>query len=468
MSNNTAAFDAAKSLLRTTVRTFFPNPKQIIIVDALLTYNVLHPDEFTRFFPPNTTQPKEIRGLLNPLYAARLITKDSRGEIKIQASGIANTRTQQREYCFVDWHAAIDAIKFKLVRLQDRVADMYKETDAKRKDWSCPRCKAEYDEMSILDKLDIESGGFYCEKCNTTLVQNEAAVRERGEHAKIRKINQQLLPFNQFIAKIDQGEIPDTHDFEQTWETRREPPAVEGAARFMDVKARNAEVKKVQATVDAAAVETTIADEKDRVKMEEEAKRIKMESDAKRNLLPTWHTQSAIRESAVKAEDGLPGVKEEEEEDKKVLEGNAEERKMQDDLDIYIAEMERERIEKEKREAEKVSEDEEEYEFEDVDNSNVGTPVSSQQPALKLENAATPLRTNGIKRELDEDGDSVSGTSTGANTPAYAAPTSQPDAKRVKLENGHGPDVKVEGEAIPAQANGTAADSDEDEDFEDV
>ena len=405
------------------------------------------------------------------------MSKGTRAEVKVQAAGIANARTQQREYCFVDWHAAIDAIKFKLVRLQDRVADMYKETDAKRKDWSCPRCKAEYDEMSILDKVDMDSGGFYCEKCGTTLVQNEAAVRERGEHAKIRKINQQLTPFNKLIAIIDNGEVPD-QKFEDAWETRREPPAVEGqgGARFMDVKQRDQEVRKVQATVDAAAVETTIADEKDRIKMEEEAKRIKMENDARRNLLPTWHTQSAIRETAVKSEDGdfsLPGMKKEEEEDKKVLEGNAEERKAEEELDAVMAELEREKLERERKEAEEEdSDDEDEDDFEDIPGSSaVGTPASSQQPLAKQEAAATPLRTNGLKRELDEDGDSISGTDTGANTPLYAASTSQPDPKRMKMENGDLANVrvKVEDAELTAQVNdAAAAESDEDEDFEDV
>lgn len=380
----------------------------------------------------------------------------------------------------MDWHGAVDAIKFKLVRLQDRVADMYKETDAKRKDWSCPRCKAEYDEMSILDKLDIDSGGFYCEKCGTTLVQNEAAVKERGEHAKIMKINLQLQPFNKLIGIIDKGEVPD-HNFEEAWETRREPPAVEGqgGARFMDVKARDAEVRKVQATVDAGAVETTIADEKDRIKMEEEAKRVKIESDARRNLLPTWHTQSAIREAAVKTEDGqngspLLGVKKEDEEDKKngVLEGNSEERKMQEDLDNYMAELERERIEKERKEAEEES-DEEDDDFEDIPGSSItDTPASSLQRATtKQAVASAPLSTNGLKREFDEDGDSISGTSTGANTPAYAtsAPTSQPGLKRVKLENGDTTSAEVKlDDTMPGLTNGAAADSDEDEDFEDV
>jgi len=472
-SNTTSAFEAAKSLLRTTVRTFFPNPKQTIILDALLTYNVLHPDEFTRFFPPNTTQPKEIRALLNPLYSARLISKGTRAEVKVQAAGIANARTQQREYCFVDWHAAVDAIKFRLVRTQDRVADMYKETDAKRKDWSCPRCKAEYDDMAILDKCDL-ARGFYCEKCGTSLVQNDAAVRERGEHAKIRRINDQLTPFNKLIAIIDNGEVPD-HKFEEAWETRREPPNLDGqgGVRFMDVRQRDQEIRKVQATVDAAAVETTIADEKDRIKMEEEAKKIKMENDARRNLLPAWHTQSAIRENASKAEDGddsLSGVKKEDEEDKKVLEGNAAARKAEDDLDAVVAELERERLERQRKEAEEEDSDEEDDDdFEDIPGSSAaGTPASSQLPSTKQETTATPLKPNGLKRELDEDGDSISGTDTGANTPLYAAPASLPDLKRVKLENGEA-NIKVEDTASPlAQVSVPAEESDEDEDFEDV
>lgn len=422
-------------------------------------------------------QNKEARALLTPLISARLVSKHGRQEARVVTSG--QSRSLTREYCYINYHEAVDAIKYKIVKLQDKVQGLYKEEEGKRKDWSCPRCFAEYDEYSILDKVDLNTGGFYCERCGTTLIQNEAAVRERGDHAKIRMINDQLIPFNKLLAQIDAGEVP-SRDFEDAWATRREPPAkADGSkkAQYMDVQRQREDIRKTQAVVDASALETTIEDEKERFKAEEEAKRVKMEMDAKKNQLPAWHTQSAIGQGVKKEEGGqspnpLAALKQEEDE-KKVLTETQAERDMDDEMAAYMAEMEREARERERKEAEEGSEeDEDEDDFEDIPSSAVGTPASSHQPHVKQESTpASSLRTNGLKRELDEDGDSISGTSTGANTPAHTGPTSMPDVKRVKLENGNagGVSIKAEnaGSATPLP-NGTAADSDEDDDFEDV
>ena len=162
-----------------------------------------------------------------------------------------------------------------------------------------------------------------------------------------------------------------------------------------------------------------------------------------------------------------------EEDEKKVLTETQAERDMDDEMAAYMAEMEWEARERERKEAEEGSEeDEDEDDFEDIPSSVAGTPASSQQPNVKQEGtSASSLRTNGLKRELDEDGNSISGTSTGDNTPAHTGPTSMPDAKRIKLENEHatGATIKAEnaGSSTPQQ-NGAAADSDEDDDFEDV
>ena len=59
--------------------------------------------------------------------------------------------------------------------IQEQSAISGLAAEGQRKDWSCPRCKAEYDELSILDKLDPERG-FYCERCGQTLVQNEGTA----------------------------------------------------------------------------------------------------------------------------------------------------------------------------------------------------------------------------------------------------------------------------------------------------
>ncbi|KAJ9651113.1 hypothetical protein H2198_009592 [Neophaeococcomyces mojaviensis] len=463
--------EPAKSLIRTTVRSFLPQPRAILITDALLIYSVLHLDDLVILF---ATQAKDLRKELNSLLAHRLISKATRAEARVGAA-----RAIQREYYYINFHESVDAIKYRIVKLLEKVKALYSEDQTKRKDWSCPRCKAEYDEYAILDKISPD--GFYCERCGEVLVQNEAAVRERGDHAKIRQINDQLRPFQDLIAQIDRQAVPE-NTFDEAWEKKRDIPKSRehmGAGKAVYValdRPQKEDQLRRQEVVSAENIKVTIATATERERADAEAKRRAAELNARKNVLPEWHTKSAIGLDSgrpVKSEDGgaspLPGIKREEDEKKASI---LEESKMQDDLDAYMAEMERERLQKEREEAERAEQDEEEEEddFEDVPGSSaIGTPISSQQ-IIKQEKSPTSSRINGIKRELDADGDSISGTSTGANTPIHTGPSSAPDPKRIKLENGsHGPAIKVES-AGTGQANGVAAaDSDEDdEEFEDV
>lgn len=457
--------DAAQSLIRTIVRTFFPNPKHAILVDLILIYKTLQLDDLALFLP--NSQPKELRALLNPLVHSRLLSKGTRSEVKI---GQQAARTQQREYYYVQFHEAIDAIKYRLVRLREKVEALYKEEQGKRKDWNCPRCKAEYDELEILSNVDMDGDGFFCARCKTTLVQNEAAVRERGNHEKIRKLNDEMKTFDKLIADIDRGYVA-PNDFAIAYDTRRDLPRhfqamIEKKPGYMSVEQKNQVNQKAQATVDANALETTIADERTRAAEEAEARKIKQEQSLKQNQLPDWHSGSAIGQDVKKESGGvsssLLSVKNEEIEDKKGVPENVEEQKMQDDMDAYMAEMERERAEQERQAAEE-SEDEDDDDFEDIPGSSaIGTPASSE-PFVKQDTTPSS-RGNGLKRERDLDAESFSGTSTGANTPMHSSFTSAPDQKRVKLEN----ESQTKSEDVSPQTNGAPADSEEEDDFEDV
>lgn len=477
MSSN--HIEATKSLLRSAVRTFHPVPKAIFLFDALLTYNVLHLDDMGPLFPNSQVQGKEIRALLNPLKNSRLISMGQRTEIKE-----GHSRSAQREYYYVNYHLAVDAIKYRMVKLQEKVQELYTLKEAQQKDWSCPRCHAEYDELSILDKVGAD--GFYCERCGATLIQNEDAVRERGEHTKIRLLNGQLEPFNKLIAIIDAGEVPE-NAFEDAWQRKRLVPVgnqllgVQNKARWYDVsQQKHQEQRKQQATVHANEMAVEISTEREQAERAAAEKKEAQRAAAVANTLPSWHSHSTVENAvnAVKKEEHgaspMPGVKKEEREEKKPnLNGvKIEEKDMQDDLDDYVREMERERLEQEQREAQKEAEDDEDDEddeFEDAIPSDVGTPMSSQQPSIKHEITPVKINGNGVKRERDFDGDSVSGTDTGANTPAYGHNTSAFDAKRVKLENG-GFIPRTSGGQSNEMTNGTAAgaDSEEDDDFEDV
>lgn len=472
-----AAGEATKSLLRTVVRTFYSHPKQILILDALLTYNVLHIEDLATLFHTSNTQQKEIRSLINPLKAARLVGTGTRSETKT-----GNTRAVQREYYYVNWHEAVDGVKYKIIKLLEKVKNIYKENDLHRKDWFCPRCKAEYDEFAILDSVDPDRG-FICARCGYTLVQNEAAVTERTEHAKIRLLNDQLRPFNELLAKIDAAPIP-ANSFDEAWARKRDVPkdlivGQSGRQVWTTVERQRLEDERraKQETVKGENLDVSIKGEKERREEEEEAKRIKAGIVAKQNVLPEWHTKSAIGMAKKDESTDAAAFKRDEEEDKKNDTVILEQSKVDEDLDDFVAQYEREQQILAAREAE-ASEDQDDDDDDDEDEDDfedVGTPASSQQPpSTKM---GTPSKPNSLKRELDLDGESVSGTSTAGATPIDSGPTSAPSGvKRVKISettNGHilGKSIGGLNAASGARNSGTNsadADSEEDDEFEDV
>ncbi|KIW16233.1 hypothetical protein PV08_06284 [Exophiala spinifera] len=512
--------EEAKTLIRTAVRTFFHQPRQILIVDALMLHSVLGMDDLSVLL---SAQPKDIRSLMTPLRNARLVQTHSRVEVRV-----GSQRGSPREYYYCPFHPAIDAIKYRIAKLRKKVEALYQQDETKRKDWRCPRCKAEYDELAILDKVGAD--GFYCDRCGSTLVQNErAAAEDRGHHEKIRRVNDQLKRFDDMILKIDRKDVPE-NDFQSAWERKKDVPRERGGkeqGQYVEIKrgdARNLKKGPEMVKVENLAINLTSGAEHDREEAErkEERKRLL----AKQNQLPAWHTSSAIgpapssNGAAVKVESGtgtpesgtadmvLPKKEEDDEDDKKnlniITDGAAAtttaaaNSTLQDEVAAYMAEMERERLEAEKRAKEEDEEDDgdedddDDLEFEDVDvvggvggsgsgsgsglggGSIVGTPAGT--------GVDNPRPVNGVKREFDDE----SGPSSDANTPvsfgggggAAAGDGGRGDHnKRVKFENGMASAaaaaaaaaVKVEGGGVGVDGNGDGnADSDEDEDFEDA
>jgi transcription initiation factor TFIIE subunit alpha len=449
--------EEAKTLIRTAVRTFFTHPKQILLVDAIMLHSVLQMDDLAVLV---SAQPKDIRGLMNPLRAARLIQNHSRMEVRV-----GSQRGSPREYYYCPFHPAIDALKYRIAKLRKRVEALYQQDETKRKDWRCPRCKAEYGELEILDKIGAE--GFYCDRCGATLVQNIQATQDRGNHEKIRRLNDQLKKFDDMILKIDKKDIPE-NDFASAWERKKEVPKERGGKadnQYVELNRNDRNLKRgpEMVKVENLAINLTSGAEQDREEAERKEERKKLL--AKQNQLPEWHTNSAIGAAngspSIKVEtaetNGVTPKKEEGVEDEKPdLKNSTAQPTMQDEVAAYMAEMEREREEAEKRAKQEDEDEDEDLEFEDVDvagTSNVGTPASVQRGP------------NGVKREFDEE----SGPSSDANTPA----SRDRESKRVKFEDGSSPadgDLGVElatSSGMNAEAEGEA-DSDEDEDFEDA
>jgi transcription initiation factor TFIIE subunit alpha len=459
--------DAAKTLIRTVVRSFYSEPKQILIIDALLIHSVLHADDLSILL---SAQQKDIRKLVVPLKKAQILDSHSKVEARV-----GQLRGAPRDYYYIPFHPAIDAIKFRITKLTDKVKELYKP-QSERKEYRCPRCKSEYDTFQVLNYHNDE--GFSCEKCGTTLEETPQAAGIIG-HEKHSLLMDQLSKILSLMQQVDRLKIPE-NDFETAWENKKEVPRARGQhARREFVPVPGAiKVAKAGRTgpekIKAEALGISLTTEEDHDAAEAARREAKKAALAKQNMLPSWHTEStvaSIAPGAVPAEDQLANgnvtKKEEEADEQKPIVDE------EDDLAAYRAEMQREKEEAERRAAEEDldSDDEDEDSFEDVMSTGVGTPLagittpaSSFQQQLQLQLHPTA---NGVKREFDSD----SGPSSDANTPAAGTPSandgSEREMKRVKFENG----ISVGKDGIQtgaATVKKQEESDDEDEDFEDA
>ena len=433
--------EAARNLIRTAVRTFY-GTKHILVIDALMTHSVLHAEDLGILL---SSQPKDVRRLVGPLRASRILWTHSRNEAKI-----GSTRGVVREYYFIPFHAAIDAVKYRVMRLTKRVEELYKQ-DAVRKDWRCPTCKAEWEELEVLHNLGRD--GFECLRCGTVLVRTEHAAEPAGGHEKIKRLNVQLKKLQDMIENVDELPIP-PNTFEDALDLKREVPRERTGQvgnQYITLKNNPTRKKAVEET-NAAALSINLTNSEQQ-EADQKAKVEQARAElAKQNALPTWHTQSVLSMTGKKPDETPVAngslLKKEDSDEKKPEIG------LQDDLAAYLAEMQREKEEAALKAAEEDAESEDEDDFEDVVSTNLGTPM----PGTGTPASSQQVATNGIKREIE----SESGVSSDANTPAEGTPGGR-DSKRVKFENG---DVSSN---VPSAAASGGADSDEDEeDFEDA
>ena len=376
-------------------------------------------------------------------------------------------RPINKDYYYVDFHATIDAIKYRIFRLTQKVKEMYKPSEEK-KDFTCPRCKAQWTELEVLD--NVGPIGFECHRCGGLLDREPDAGDSTG-HAKQSKLMSQLEGLLKMLQQVDSEDIP-SNDFDTAFSLAvpvQRDMNVNPVQQRMPSNAPKpppAAVKGMMAQLVTAQLDVSVTTGSEGTTAEQAAEAQRKANIAAQNALPVWHTTSTVTgESTVAGKkdgeqqtNGGPLQKEEEDERKISTED--------EQLEAYYAEIERER-EKEAREREAASEDEDEGDFEDVLGTPPnGTPSSSMSEPPK---GSQLSQLNGsMKRKGSESGSSAPATNT--STPAGSGQAIEegdgPVPKKVKFENQENGASAVK----PETGEQVDKDSDEDEevDFEDA
>lgn len=375
-------------------------------------------------------------------------------------------RPINKDYYYVDFHATIDAIKYRIFRLTQKVKEMYKPSEEK-KDFTCPKCKAQWTELEVLD--NVGPIGFECHRCGG-LLEREPDAGDSTGHAKQSKLMSQLEGLLKMLQQVDSEDIP-SNDFDTAFSLAvpvQRDMNVNPVQQRMPSNAPKpppAAVKGMMAQLVTAQLDVSVTTGSEGT-TEQAAEAQRKANIAAQNALPVWHTTSTVTgESTVAGKkdgeqqtNGGPLQKEEEDERKISTED--------EQLEAYYAEIERER-EKEAREREAASEDEDEGDFEDVlGTSPNGTRSSSMSEPPK---GSQLSQLNGsMKRKGSESGSSAPATNT--STPAGSGQAIEegdgPVPKKVKFENLENGASAVK----PETGEQVDKDSDEDEevDFEDA
>ncbi|KAF3353812.1 hypothetical protein VdG1_07995 [Verticillium dahliae VDG1] len=411
--------DMAKTLVRQVVRAFYDN-NYVLVIDALIIHSALK-DEDLRFMLGMNT--KEVHRLCGKLREDRFVTSYTRPE---QSNNPEQKRPINKQYYFIDYRQAIDAIKWRVYTVDKEIQGTNIPV-SERKEYFCERCKAEWTQMEVLDKAS--SAGFLCHNCEYPLTHD--LERHSTGHQESTRLNEQFKFITEMLPRIDDVVVPEnTFDIAISAYKPLAPDTSQGPIGF--VSALQPTSVKGLDNIGPKSLSVNISTSDGPSEAEKAAEQARKDKIAHQNALPSWMSNSTVTgESYLTANSGsTPAVKTQALDSKEGIKSSGEEQDDSEMAKMFAAIKAQQEADAARALAEEGSDDEEdedEDDFEDVvatgNNSSGATPAS----------AATPAN----KRSADSHEDSADDL----------------PAKRVKLES-------------PAQQEGD--ESEEDLEFEDV
>jgi transcription initiation factor TFIIE subunit alpha len=386
--------ELAKVFVKTAVRMFYET-EHIVVIDALVFHGALSLPDLVIVLDAGKNQ-KGAGKLCGKLKESGLLSVYTRQETREGAM-----KSISREYFYIDYRRAIDATKYKIHIIDERIKRDAKPTTEKA-EFHCPQCKAQWTTMEVLDYVDFtptaSDSGFLCKTCNFPLksinATGEAELENDDTPAKFNRLFKPLLNLMQQIDGVTIPHIEGKDALEGAIELPRDKdinPAAKheavmvGSNRPTTVKGINTAPEKIEVSI------ATDSEYNQAARAAEQEKQAKM---ALQNQLPDWHTKSTIdtdREAKVKAAsqatngNDTPTIKKEGAGDKKDKDPG---------LDAVFAALEAEQ--RRKAEEDEDDEDDDEDEFEDVV-ASAPTPMTlPDAKRVKLETSAAPTPTNGM------------------------------------------------------------------------
>ena len=449
--------DLATQLLRTTVRAFYQT-EHILVVDALILHSTLSDTDLAYVLG---MQVKSLRKICGRLKEDGLLSTQTRAERRTDGTqsyyggssqGPGKERLSQKDWYYLNFHRAIDSIKYRMYKLNKHFENLGAPSTEK-KDLNCPVCKSQYTDLEALDNIDMATGIFLCRRCGNELEPVEEDERA-NENESMKRLNSQLEKIIRLMQQIDLTTVPE-NDFKtalskQKSVNRTDANPGQRSTETVDLPNRNLQSTK-GLDIKPEKIAVQVQDDED-VKRESQANEAaaRREKEARQNALPDWIAKSTVsgditavgaKEERLKQERETTTAlaKDEDGDEKKPAKDESEEL-----YNEYWAELQKQKaIDAAAAEAEDDEEDDDDDdEFEDVEVGGFGANGSSTHNG------------NGIN------GGSNSGA--GLNTPNVESSNATDDERETKRTK-VGSAVQTNGKA----AEGTPAVSDADDDDDD-
>ncbi|EPE09757.1 transcription initiation factor iie subunit alpha [Ophiostoma piceae UAMH 11346] len=410
--------DLAKNLVRSVARAFYET-RHILIVDALVIHSAIPSDDLAYLVDINT---KDLYKLCQKLREDRLITSHSRPELRE-----GQTRPFNRLYFYIDYRQAIDAIKWRVYKI-DKDLQGPVVPPSEKKEFFCDHCKAEWTQMEVLDS--VGPTGFTCHRCGSVLRHGDSG--QSGGHERSTRMNSQFKFITDLLPKIDSVVIPD-NNFDIAYNNKR--PVMRAATHAttasvgVDAMNRPTAVRGM-ANTGPSTLSVSIQAGSGPSEEEKAQELARREQAAKQNALPEWMSNSTITGDAFKTDLNKGVLKLSNDVKDPTLNPKADQ-ETDAQLEDYFAKLKRQAAEEEARKAQAAEdddddddEDDEDMEFEDVvqesgNNSRAATPANNGnngntlappkgvQSPRNLPKAPSPLRQahsqTSLKREAMSD-----------------------------------------------------------------
>ncbi|KAK4043488.1 hypothetical protein C8A01DRAFT_32417 [Parachaetomium inaequale] len=273
--------EVAQTLVRAVMRAFYTT-QEILVIEALVTHSVLRDDELAYLMKMNL---KDMHRLCAALRDARFLVVHTRPEMQE-----GKTRPSIRTYYYIDYRQTIDAIKWRVYKSDKDMQGSVQPAD-ESKEYSCPRCRAQWTQLEVLDSV-VSAAGFTCQRCGTVLELSKE--KEAPGHQQLSRMNNQFKFMTDMLQEVDRVVVPEC-SFDKAMVTHR--PIVRAATHEVlasipvDTGLNKPSAVKGLANVGPKTMHVTISDDNEQERLEERKRKERL---LKENALPAWITESSV------------------------------------------------------------------------------------------------------------------------------------------------------------------------------